>query len=641
MPAPLREVVPSRRRPPPKGEPIEGTRGEGNEVKGTRLPYAPLFAIAGILLGGVEQYVFNQPLFARALWTIALIGAGFPVVWRTLRAARHGNYATDLVASLSIVTAAIIGQPLAGLVIVLMQTGGEALERFAERRASAAVRELEKAAPRIAHLVTGDRGLVDVPVGELNVGDVFLVRPGEMVPCDGLVLSGISEIDASQLTGEAIPVPAHEGTPLMSGSLNAHGVLSVRASARAAESQYSKIVELVRQAQASKSPLQRLADRYAVWFTPATLAVCVVTFFLTRSWESVLSVLVVATPCPLILATPVAIIGGINRAARQKIIVRHGAALEMLSDATLAVFDKTGTLTVGKPSVKSVIALSGFMERDVLRNAAAVEQGSSHLLARVVVEEGEKRYGLLPHATQHRESPGEGLTGMVGDVEVVVGGRAFVAKHATVSLDVFDDAEEGEAGLRAYVLLSGKPAGIIEYADSLRPELKTFLATLGKLGLTHTVLLSGDRAANAKAIGLEAGIREAHGELLPADKAAMVSRFRARGEIVMMVGDGTNDAPALSAADVGVALAGHGGGVTSEAADVVILVDDLSKVGEAVAISRRTMRLARQSIGTGLVLSGIAMIFAANGFIPPTEGALLQEAIDVAVILNALRASWS
>jgi P-type E1-E2 ATPase len=313
----------------------------------------------------------------------------------------------------------------------------------------------------------------------------------------------------------------------------------------------------------------------------------------------------------------------------------------MLSDATLAVFDKTGTLTIGKPSVRSIVALSGFTEREVLRSAAAVEQGSSHLLARVVVEEGEKRYGHLPTARQHRESSGEGLTGLVGDIEVVVGSRAFVARHAATSLDVFDAAVDGDAGLRAYVLLSGKPAGIIEYADSLRPELKSLLARLGELGLSRTVLLSGDRAANAKAIGLEAGIREVHGELLPADKAMMVTRFRASGEVVLMVGDGTNDAPALSAADVGVALAGHGGGVTSEAADVVILVDDLSKVGEAVAISRRTMRLARQSIVTGLMLSGVAMVFAAFGFIPPTEGALLQEAIDVAVILNALRASWS
>ncbi len=642
MSAPPRQLVPSQRRPLPAGDASGGAPENGeSEKRPAILSPSALLAFAGIVLGGVEQYIFNLPDFARAFWTIALIGAGFPVVWRTLRAARQGNFATDLVASLSIVTAAIIGQPLAGLVIVLMQTGGESLERFAERRASAAVRELEKAAPRIAHLISGSRGLVDVPVGELKVGDVFLVRPGEMVPCDGIVLSGISEIDASQLTGEAIPVPAQEGSPLMSGSLNAHGVLSVRASALAAESQYSKIVELVRAAQASKSPLQRLAARYAIWFTPATLAVCVLTFFLTQSWTSVLAVLVVATPCPLILATPVALIGGINRAARRKIIVRHGAAIEMLSDATLVVFDKTGTLTIGKPSVRSVIALPGFMDREVLRNAAAVEQGSSHLLARVVVEDAEKKYGPLAHARQHVESPGEGLTGVVGDIEVVVGSRAFVARHATASLDAFDAAEDGEAGLRAYVLLSGKPAGIIEYADSLRPELMNLLATLTELGLSRTVLLSGDRAVNARAVGLAAGIKEAYGELLPGDKATMVSRFRACGEVVLMVGDGTNDAPALSAADVGVALAGHGGGVTSEAADVVILVDDLSKVGEAVAISRRTMRLARQSIVTGLALSGVAMIFAASGHIPPTEGALLQEAIDFAVILNALRASWS
>jgi heavy metal translocating P-type ATPase len=616
-------------------------RVETDQPRRTSLPSTPLLAIGGILLGGLEQYVFNLPELAHVLWTMFLLGAGFPVVWRTLVAARHGNFATDLVATLSIVTAAIIGQPLAGLVIVLMQTGGEALERYAERRASAAVRELEKAAPRIAHLISSARGLIDVPVGELNVGDVFLVRPGEMVPCDGIVLSGISEIDASQLTGEAIPVPAHEGTPVMSGSLNAHGVLSIRASARAAESQYSKIVELVRLAQSTKSPLQRLADRYAVWFTPITLVICAVTFAMTRSWTTVLSVLVVATPCPLILATPVALIGGINRAARQRIVVRHGAAIENLSNATLAIFDKTGTLTIGKPAVKHVVALPGFVERDVLRNAGAVEHGSSHLLARVLSEEAEKRFGELPQARQHHEWPGEGLTGIVGDTEIVVGSRAFVARHALVSLDAFDRAEDQDAALRAYVLMGGKPAGIIEYADSLRPELGGFLRRLAELGLSRTVLLSGDREANARAVGLAAGIKEVHGDLLPAGKAMVVSRYRTAGEVVMMVGDGTNDAPALSAADVGVALAGHGGGVTSEAADVVILIDDLSRVGDALSISRRTMRLARQSIIAGLVLSGIAMFFAAFGYIRPTEGALLQEAIDVAVIMNALRASWS
>ena len=640
MPGLLRDLVSTRHGPVTPTAALESPGSPGNRRR-TILPSSPVFAIAGILIGGLEQWVFGMPLFAHGLWTVALVGAGFPVVWRTLVAARHGNYATDLIASLSIVTAAIIGQPLAGLVIVLMQTGGESLERYAERRASAAVHELEQAAPRIAHLISSTRGVVDVPVSALNVGDVFLVRPGEMVPCDGIVLSGISEIDASQLTGEAIPVPACEGTRVMSGSLNAHGVLSIRASARAAESQYSRIVELVREAQASKSPLQRLADRYAVWFTPATLIVCAVTFVITGSWTNVLSVLVVATPCPLILATPVAIIGGINRAARQKIIVRHGAALEMLSGATLAVFDKTGTLTVGKPAVKSVSALPGFSESEVLRSAGAVEHGSSHLLARVVAEEAEKRFGTLPVSKQHREWPGEGLTGMIDETEVVVGSRAFAGRHSAASLHAFDTLEDEETGLRAYVLIDGKPAGVIEYADSLRPELNSFLTTLGELGLSRTVLLSGDSVANAKAAGRAAGIKEVHGELLPADKAAMISRFRARGEIVLMVGDGTNDAPALSAADVGVALAGHGGGVTSEAADVVVLVDDLTKVGEAVAISRRTMHLARQSIVSGLVLSGIAMLFAAYGLIPPTQGALLQEAIDVAVIMNALRASWS
>jgi heavy metal translocating P-type ATPase len=635
------KILEGRIAPRPPLAPLPARAGTAVPARRSMYLSAPIFAIAMILLGALEKYVLDLPEYAQAIWLLGLIGAGFPVVWRTLRSALAGKYATDVVASLSIVTAGIIDQPLAGLVIVLMQTGGEALEHFAERRASAAVAELEKAAPRIAHLITGDQGLVDVPVGEIEPGNVFLVRPGELVPCDGVVLSGISEIDASQLTGEAIPVPAREGTRLMSGSLNAHGVLSVRASARASESQYSRIVELVRSAQASKAPLQRLADRYAVWFTPLTLIVCAGTFALSHSWVAVLAVLVVATPCPLILATPVAIIGGINRAARRKIIMRHGSALENLSNARVAVFDKTGTLTVGKPTVNSVITLPGFTEERVLTYAGAVERGSSHLLGRVMVEEAERRYGGLPQATQHRESSGQGLVGLVNGVDVVVGSRAFVSTKAAVSLDAFTQVERGDAGLRAYVLFGGVPAGIIEYADSLRPGLAEFFQTLEGMGISRRVLLSGDRVANAKAVGKLAGMNEVHGELLPADKAAMVAGFRADGDVVLMVGDGTNDAPALSAADVGVALAGHGGGVTSEAADVVILVDDLSKVGEALTISRRTMRIARQSIISGLFLSGIAMLFAALGYVPPTVGALLQEGIDVAVILNALRASWS
>jgi heavy metal translocating P-type ATPase len=630
----------------PTGEKLEfqpsGSTGVSPQKKG--LPAAPalaLLAFGAILLGVWERYFYHLPVPAEAIWLLGLVAAGFPVVWRSLGAVRQGKFATDFVASLSIVTAIILSEPLAGLVIVLMQTGGESLERFAERRASTALRELEKAAPRIAHLLSPARGLVDVPVDEVEPGDSLLVRPGELIPCDGVVQSGISEIDVSQLTGEPIPVVAKVGTPVMSGSLNMHGLLGIRATARAAESQYMRIVELVRTAQASKAPLQRLADRYAVWFTPATLTACAVTFAVTGNWHTVLAVLVVATPCPLILATPIAIIGGINRAARRMIIVRHGGALERLADATIAVFDKTGTLTVGRPRVSAVVPLPGFTPLKLMRYAAAIERGSSHLLARVVVEEAEKSYGPVPDATQHRESPGEGLEGVVDGIDVVIGSRSFVAKHVTTSLDAFATVDERQAGLRAYVLVSGRPAGIIEYADSVRPELAESLSALTRLGLSRTVLLSGDSIANARSIGAIAGIDEIHGDLLPADKAAMVSRLKARGEVVMMVGDGTNDAPALSAADVGIAMAGHSGGITSESADAVILIDDLRRVGEAVEISRRTMRLARQSIVAGLVMSGIAMVFAANGQIQPTQGALLQEAIDVAVILNALRASWS
>jgi heavy metal translocating P-type ATPase len=616
-----------------------GSVGEKRSLPGA--PALAAIAIVMILLGAIERFLYRLPVPAEMIWLIGLVAAGFPVVWRSLGAAVKGKFASDFVASLAIVTAALLDQPLAGLVIVLMQTGGESLEKLAARRASNALRELEQAAPRIAHLLSGARGLIDVPVDEVEPGDSLLVRPGELVPCDGVVQSGVSEIDVSQLTGEPMPVLAQTGSAVMSGSLNMHGVLGIRATARAAESQYLRIVELVRIAQESKAPLQRLADRYAVWFTPATIAACGITYALSGSWQTVLSVLVVATPCPLILAPPIAIIGGINRAARRMIIVKHGGALERLSEATIAVFDKTGTLTIGRPRVSAVIPLPHLTPAELMRHVGAVERGSSHLLARVTAEEAEKNYGPIPNATEHRESPGEGLEGVVNGVQVVVGSRSYVAKHITTDVAAFGDIERTTSGLRAYVLMAGHPAGIIEYADRVRPELAEALSALAGIGLSKTVLLSGDSADNARSVGAIAGIGEIHGELLPVDKAAMVSRFRARGEVVMMVGDGTNDAPALSAADVGVAMAGHSGGITSEAADVVILNDDLRRVGEAIVISRRTLRLARQSIVAGLVMSGVAMVFAANGQIQPTQGALLQEVIDIAVILNALRASWS
>lgn len=571
-------------------------------------------------------------------WLAVLVLLGAPIVWQMLVAARHGRFATDLVAAAAIITAVLLREPVPGLVIVLMHTGGQALERYAEGRASAAVRELEAAAPRHAHRVLAG-GIEDIGADAVAIGDTLLIRPGELVPCDGLVMGGVSDVDASSLTGEPVPIAASAGVRLMSGSLNGAGSLTMQATSLARTSQYARIVELVRSAQATKAPLQRLAERYAVWFTPITGLACAAAYVASGDWTRVLAVLVVATPCPLILAPPVAIIAGINRAARRQIIVRNGAAIEQLGSITLAVFDKTGTLSVGKPALQHVSSVNGFPEADALRLAGALEQASSHPLARVVVLAAEQRVGTLPPPSGVVESAGQGVTGVVEGRQVHVGSSSFVATNAPVDALAARSARDADPGLKSFIAVDGRLAGVLHFADTLRPDVGALLSRLRDLGVRRTILLSGDHDATTRAVAERVGIAEARGDLLPQDKVAAVEQFVRDGEVVLMVGDGTNDAPALSAAHVGVALAGHGGGITSEAADVIILSDQLERVGDAVAIGRRTTRLARQSIWTGLVLSGIAMGFAGVGLIPPTAGALIQEAIDIAVILNALRAS--
>ena len=559
-------------------------------------------------------------------------------MWGTLRGILAGRFAADLVALLAVIAALALGNPLPGLVVVLMQTGGEALERYARGRASQAVAELEAAAPRIAHRVTAT-GAEDIAAEMVAVGELLLVRPGELVPCDGIVMSGRSHVDTSRLTGEPVPVSAREGTRLSSGSLNLEGPLTLRVLAPARASQYARIVELVRSAQESKAPLQRLADRYAVWFTPITLVVCFLTYLLSHDPTRVLAVLVVATPCPLILATPVAIVGGINRAARRQIIFRHGTALEQLGNVSVGVFDKTGTLTIGRPQVARVISVPPFTEPDLLRLAAAVEHGSSHLLARTLVEAAAARGIPITDARHVIETPGQGITGEVEGRVVTVGGWAFIVQRYPQAESDLATVHPNGAGLRAYVAVEGRGAGIVEYADAIRSGLPGFFTDLRRFGVHRTLLLSGDSQANAEGVARAAGIEEARGDLLPEDKVAQVRALVKAGERVLMVGDGTNDAPALTSATVGIALASGGGGITAEAADAVVLADDPTRIAEGIAISRRTMRIARQSIWTGLGLSGVAMGLAAAGHIPPIAGALLQEAIDIAVIVNALRAS--
>lgn len=599
----------------------------------------PVLALAAIVVGLVARLGLG-PARADRIWMAGLTVTGLPVVWRTLRGVLAGRFATDLVAMLAIATAMLLGEPLTGLIVVLMQTGGEALERYAEGQASAAVRELEELAPRLAHRYRNDR-VEDIRAEAVEVGDELLIRPGELVPCDGVVAAGYSQVDTSRLTGEPVPLSARAGVTLASGYANLDGPLRMCVTAPASESHYARIVELVRTAQASKAPLQRLADWYAVWFTPLTLAVAAAAYLLSHDPVRVLAVLVVATPCPLILATPVAVVGGINRAARRGILFRHGAALEQLGRVNVAVFDKTGTLTIGRPRVARVLVCPGFGADDVLRLAGAIEQGSSHLLARTLVEEAVARRIQLPEAHEVAEAPGQGVTGIVDRRNVTIGGWSFLAaRHpqAARDLDPLLQREE-DGGLRAYVAVDGRGAGVVEYADQIRPGVQRLLATLHNYGVQRTLLLSGDEQANARRVATQIGIDEAHGDLLPAQKTAFVQALMKRGDRVLMVGDGTNDAPALSTATVGIALASGGGGITAEAADAVVLADDPTRIAEAMAISRRTLWLARQSIWAGLGLSGIAMGVAALGYIPPTAGALLQEAIDIAVIVNALRAA--
>jgi len=598
-------------------------------AKNNPVPYVAVF---GLLLGGVIY--IHHPTDARWVWLATLIGGGAPLVWRTLRGMAQGKFASDVVAMLAIVTAVVMDQAFAGVIIVLMQAGGEALENYSLGRASSSLDQLLARAPRTAHRKTGGE-LAEVDVASVQPGDTLAVRPGDLIPVDGTLLSVQADVDESALTGEPISRSKSPGDGLLSGSVNTGGAFEMRADKVSADSQYSKIVRLVRQAQEEKPPLQRLADRYAVWFTPLTLVMCGIGWWITGEARTILSVLVVATPCPLILAVPVAIISAINRAASAGIIVKGGTALEQIATARAFVFDKTGTLTLGTPVVEAVIPFDGLTPRQILHAAGSVEQLSSHLLGRTLAAAAQEEGGPLTMPTGFQEIAGSGVEADLDGQHVLVGSPRFLCERIG---SAGPDRDEAVGALEAYIAVGGKAAGVIRLNDRLRPGVDTMLRRLKAMGVQHTVMLTGDNAGNGTAIGTQIGLDEVKANLLPEDKVKALQELKARYEPIVMVGDGINDAPALATATVGVAMRAHGTGISAEAAGIVLLVDDVTKVADAMEIGQRMVRIAKQSIGVGLGLSFACMVAAVFGKIPPVTGALLQEAIDFAVILNALRA---
>ncbi|MDO5753898.1 heavy metal translocating P-type ATPase [Arthrobacter sp.] len=581
-------------------------------------------AVTVLLLSGADSAArWVASIFALAVAAHQSIGM--------VRDIMRGHWGIDILAVTAIVATVSVGEYIASLIVVLMLTGGAALEDYAAGRATKELTSLLERAPRTAHLENEDGSTTEVPIDTIEVGDALLVRPSEVVPVDGLLLSGAAIFDESALTGESLPVEHETGSPVPSGVLNGPSAVRIRATAREEDSQYSRIIALVREASGSRAPVVRLADRYAVPFTVFSLLLAAAAWYFSGDPSRFAEVLVVATPCPLLIAAPVAFLGGMSQSAKAGIIVKGAGTLEQLSRVKTAAFDKTGTLTGGEPTLEEIRSAS-LDPLELLALAASAEQYSSHVLAAAVVAEALDRGLSLETTDNATEHATHGVTALFADRRVLVGKQSFVAENATGV-----QATQIAAGQMAvYVGVDGEFAGTLIMRDPVRPEAPATLTALREMGVSEIVMLTGDAEATAQFIAKEVGITQVWAELLPEDKVRLVHELPQRQ--VMMVGDGVNDAPVLAASDVGIAMGAKGSTAASESADVVILHDDLAKVAEAVRLGRRTIRIAIQSIWIGIILSVGLMIVAATGKIPAVAGALSQEFVDLAAILNALRA---
>ena len=592
---------------------------------------AVALAALGGIVGGLLLWIGGADGASDAVFALTAAAVLVPLVWTVGRSLVARDVGVDAIAIVAIAGALGLGEYLAGAVVALMLAGGNALEESAHRRARRELSALVARAPKIAHRRTGAE-IEEVPVDAVGIGDVVVVRGGEVVPVDGLVASENAVIDESSLTGEPFPATIRRGDAVRSGTANAGEVFELRAIRPASESAYAALVRLVRQAETQQAPLVRLADRYAAFFLPLTALVAGAAWALTGDPVRALAVFVVATPCPLILAAPVALISGVSRAARVGVIVKGGGAIEQLGRVRSVLLDKTGTVTLGAPQVERIVVLDGVPEGELLRLAASLEQVSVHSLAEALVHEAQERRLELSFPTNVVEGRGRGIEGDVDGKHVAVGSAGWLRDLH------YDTGQSGDA--QVLVGIDGRLAGTVTLGDHLRPDALELVPALRAAGVSHIALATGDRADVAELIGKELGVDRVYSDQSPEDKLALVRALQERSELrpVAMVGDGINDAPALALADVGIAMGTAGATVSSETADVVILVDRVGRVADAIRIGRRSLGIAQQSVLAGLGLSIVAMGFAAFGYVTPLAGALLQEAIDVAVILNALRA---
>ena len=593
-------------------------------------------SIGAILLHLVLRFGLRTTTVTYQIPLLAiLILGGLPLLYDLLRKLLRREFGSDLLGGISIITSVLLGEYLAGSIIVLMLAGGEALENYALRNASSVLAALSKRMPSIAHRKRGTE-MLDVALAEIAVGDTLVIHPHEICPADGVVIIGQGVMDESYLTGEPFQITKTAGSTVISGAINGESALTIRTTQLAADSRYAKIMEVMRESEAKRPNLRRLGDRLGAIYTPVALLVAILAWSLSGEAIRFLAVLVIATPCPLLLAIPIAIIGSISLCARRAIIVKSPVVLEQIAECRTAIFDKTGTLTYGEPKLTEQLTARDFTQKEVLTLVASLERYSKHPLARAILAAAKEAGIQLPEATEVGEQPGQGLRGTVSIHQLQITSRNKLIAQKVAGADQLPPLA---GGLECVVVIDQRYAAALRFRDAPRAESRSFVSHLGpKHHFARVMIVSGDRESEVRYLAEQVGITEIHSQKSPEEKLAIV-RQETLAAKTLYVGDGINDAPAMMAATVGMAI-GQNSDVTAEAAGVVIMDNSLKKVDEFMHISRRMRIIALQSAVGGMALSVIGMIFGATGHLSPVSGAIAQEVIDILAVLNALRAAF-